>query len=50
MAVSPDNPNYILINVRNSKNGVTHGIYESNDGGDTWNITILIQKIFLGVG
>ena len=39
MAVSPDNPNYILINVRNSKNGVTHGIYESNDGGDTWNIT-----------
>jgi len=39
MAVSPDNPNYILINVRNSYNGVTHGIYESNDGGDTWNIT-----------
>ncbi len=39
IAVSPNNPNHVLINVRNSKNGVTHGIYESNDGGDTWNIT-----------
>ena len=39
MAVSPNNSNHILINVRNSYNGVTHGIYESNDGGDTWSIT-----------
>ena len=39
MAVSPNNPNHILINVRNSYNGVTHGIYESSDGGDTWSIT-----------
>jgi len=28
-----------LINVRNSYNGTTHGIYESLDGGDTWTIT-----------
>jgi len=39
MAVSPNNSNHILINVRNSYNGVTHGIYESNDGGDTWVVT-----------
>lgn len=39
IAVSPNNPNHVLINVRNSNNGVTHGIYQSQDGGDTWNIT-----------
>ena len=39
IAVSPDNPNRVLINVRNSYNGTTHGIYESLDGGDTWTIT-----------
>ena len=31
IAVSPDNPNRVLINVRNSYNGTTHGIYESID-------------------
>ena len=39
IAVSPNNPNHVLINVRNSNNGVTHGIYQSQDGGETWNIT-----------
>jgi photosystem II stability/assembly factor-like uncharacterized protein len=39
IAVDPNNPDKILINVRNSKNGTTHGIYKSNDGGDTWTIT-----------
>ena len=39
IAVSPENPNHVFINVRNSNNGVTHGIYQSTDGGDTWNIT-----------
>ena len=34
-----NNPNHVLINVRNSNNGVTHGIHQSTDGGDTWNIT-----------
>lgn len=36
IAVSPNDPNRILINVRNSSNGTTHGIYESLDGGSTW--------------
>ncbi len=39
IAVSPTNPDSILINVRNANNGVTHGIYRSTDGGLTWNIT-----------
>ena len=39
IAVKPNNPNSILINVRNSENGTTHGIFESIDGGDNWNIT-----------
>ena len=39
IAVSPVNPDKVLINVRNSYNGTTHGIYESLDGGDSWSIT-----------
>ena len=39
IAVSPHNPNRVLINVRNSYNGTTHGIYESLDGGDTWQLS-----------
>ena len=39
IAVNPNDSNKILINVRNSDNGTTHGIYYSIDGGDTWNIT-----------
>ena len=39
IAVSPENPQRVLINVRNSYNGTTHGIYESINGGDTWEIT-----------
>ena len=39
IAVSPFDPQRILINVKNSHNETTHGIYESIDGGDTWNIT-----------
>ena len=39
IAVSPVNSNRILINIRNSSNGTTHGIYESLDGGQTWTIT-----------
>ena len=39
IAVSPFDPQRILINVKNSNNGTTHGIFESIDGGDTWNIT-----------
>ncbi len=39
IAVSPTNPNQVLINVRNANNGVTHGIYRSLDGGITWSST-----------
>jgi GEVED domain-containing protein/type IX secretion system substrate protein/sortilin (neurotensin receptor 3) len=39
IAVSPTNPDSILINVRNARNGVSHGIYRSTDAGDTWAIT-----------
>lgn len=36
IAVSPTNPDSVLINVRNGGNNTSHGIYRSNDGGDTW--------------
>lgn len=39
MAVSPFNPDSVLINVRNSRNGTSHGIYRSADAGDTWAVT-----------
>ena len=39
IAVSPTNPDSILINIRNSRNGNTHGIYRSINGGLTWTIT-----------
>lgn len=38
-SVNPNNINDILINVRNSSNGVTMGVYRSLDGGTTWNTT-----------
>ena len=37
MTVSPTNPNRILISVSNSINRTSHGVYMSNDGGETWN-------------
>lgn len=36
IAVSPTNHDSILINIRNSRNGYSHGIYRSVDGGTTW--------------
>ncbi len=39
IAVSPTNSDSILINVRNSDNGTTHGIFRSVDAGATWQIT-----------
>lgn len=36
IAVSPTNPNHILINVRNASNGNSHGVYLSTDGGLNW--------------
>lgn len=34
--VSPTNADSILINVKNSRNSTTHGIYRSIDGGNSW--------------
>lgn len=39
MAVRPTNHDSILINVRNARNGTTHGIYRSTDAGLTWTET-----------
>jgi photosystem II stability/assembly factor-like uncharacterized protein len=33
--VDPFNTDHLLVNVRNSRNGTTYGIYESIDGGET---------------
>ena len=39
IAVNPVNTNTILINVRNSNNGYSHGVYESLDGGNTFSLS-----------
>ncbi|MGB1102768.1 MAG: GEVED domain-containing protein [Crocinitomicaceae bacterium] len=39
IAVSPWNQDSILINVKNSANNITHGIYRSINGGVTWTET-----------
>lgn len=39
IGVSPTNSDSILINIRNSRNGMSHGIYRSVDGGDNWTQT-----------
>ncbi len=39
IAVSPTNPDSILINVRNGGNSISHGIYRSTDGGSTWSLS-----------
>ncbi|MEM7368729.1 MAG: GEVED domain-containing protein [Bacteroidota bacterium] len=39
IAVNPNNPDSVLINVRNANNATTHGIYRSTDGGLTWTQT-----------
>lgn len=36
IAVSPTNPEAVLININNSTNHYTHGIYISANGGDSW--------------
>jgi photosystem II stability/assembly factor-like uncharacterized protein len=39
MAVSPTDRDSVLINLRNARNGTSHGIYRSTDGGLTWSQT-----------
>ena len=36
ISASPTNPDSVLINVRNAQNGISHGIYRSTNGGNTW--------------
>ena len=42
MTARPTNGDHVLINMRNSLNGVTHGIYRSTDAGDTWEETAFV--------
>lgn len=39
IAVSPTNPDSVLINIRNAQNGTSHGLYRSADGGSSWTIS-----------
>ena len=39
IGVSPTNSDSILINIRNARNGMSHGLYRSIDGGDNWTQT-----------
>ncbi len=39
ITASPTNSDSILININNSNNHYTHGIYRSIDGGDTWSLS-----------
>ncbi|TCK68845.1 putative secreted protein (Por secretion system target) [Winogradskyella wandonensis] len=39
LSVDPNNSDHIYINVRNSRNGYSYGIYESYNGGDTFTET-----------
>lgn len=39
MDASPTNPDSVLININNSNNHYSHGIYRSTDGGASWNQT-----------
>ncbi len=50
MAVSPTNSNAILINVKSSRAyNISHGIYQSLDGGDSW-IETNFNPNNLGIG
>jgi hypothetical protein len=49
MTVRPTNSDSIFINVRNARNGTTHGIYRSIDAGLTWTETAF-NPVNLGWG
>ena len=49
IAVSPTNPDSVLINVRNARNGYSHGVFKSGDGGRSWTRTTF-NPVNLGWG
>ncbi|MDG1913327.1 MAG: GEVED domain-containing protein [Crocinitomix sp.] len=49
LSVSPTDADEIIINLRNSGNGYSHGIYRSTDAGDTWAETDF-NPVDLGLG
>ena len=49
ITASPTNSDSVLINIRNSGNGYSHGLYRSIDGGTTWAETNFNPTV-LGLG
>ena len=39
IAVNPTNSDHVLINIQNSNDNNSHGVFESFNGGDSWNAT-----------
>jgi hypothetical protein len=39
IGVSPTNPDSVIINLKNARNGYSHGVYRSTDGGLSWTQT-----------
>ncbi len=39
LTASHTNPDSVMINVRNAQNGISHGLYRSSNGGNTWTQT-----------
>ena len=39
ITASPTNSDSVIINIRNSANGNSHGLHRSIDGGNTWNLS-----------
>lgn len=52
LTASPTNSDSVLINVRNSRNGTSYGVFKSFDGGTTFSATNLHSSnyTFLGLG
>lgn len=49
LTVSPSNADVILINIQNSGNNTSHGIYRSTDAGETWTESNF-NPVLLGFG
>ncbi|MFT6246773.1 MAG: hypothetical protein ACJAXI_003556, partial [Crocinitomicaceae bacterium] len=49
LTARPTNNSQVLINVQNSANQYSHGVYRSNDAGDSWTVTAF-NPMNLGLG